>query len=103
MRRTVVGAAAMGALLAALPAVPARAQQTNRFVLMGDSAAPPPEDRALRPLRANPFELREDAFGQPYDMFGIPLTGERTTARERGFSFSVRPQKGIRAVARLRF
>ena len=101
MVRSASAAALLGALLATAPAGRADAQATSIL-----SARPSPERQADKRASTGPRldfnRVQDEAFARPPDLFGIPLV-EEPRSRERGFSFGVRPMKGVRAVAKLRF
>ena len=102
MTKSALGAGLLATLFAAVPVAQADAQQASSFALRSS-----PErangGRLFSQPRVDPLRLRGDEFNEPYDLVGIPLTGDRKISRERGFSVSVRPSKGLRAVAKLRF
>jgi len=100
MVRSATTFAMFGALVAA-PLQDVHAQPATGFVLK-----PSPEkveDARLAGPRLNLPRKRQKSFEKTPELFGIPLTQDRAAARERGLSFGARPDKGMRAVAKLRF
>ena len=102
MVKPVPSAALLGALLAATPVEDADAQMQGSFTLKPSPERSPDVQSTPAP-RIDLRRIGEDPFDQPPDLFGIPLAPDSADKRERGFSFTVRPVKGVRAVARLRF
>jgi hypothetical protein len=100
MVRSATTAALFGALVAA-PLHDLHAQPATDFVLK-----PSPEkaeNARLAGPRLNQPRKRQRSFEETPELFGIPLTQDRAAARERGLFFGARPDKGVRATAKLRF
>jgi hypothetical protein len=99
MVRSATTAALFGALVAA-PLQDLHAQPATGFVLK-----PSPEKAEdARPVgpRLNLPRKRQRSFEEVPELFGIPLT-QQSVNRERGLFFGARPDKGMRATAKLRF
>jgi len=55
-------------------------------------------------LRIDVHRFSQEEAARQFELPGIPfLSSGNAGTRERGFSFSVRPIKGVRATARFRF
>ena len=100
MVRSGTTSALFGALIIAAPAQPLHAQSTSGFVLK-----PSPEQAAeAKPVAGPrlPPRKHQKKYDEVPELFGIPLT-QQGVNREKGLFFGARPDKGMRATAKLRF
>ena len=99
MVRSATTAALFGALVAA-PLQGLHAQSATGFILKPS----PGKNEAAESAgpRLNVQRQQHKSFEAIPDLFGIPLT-RQSINREKGLFFGARPDKGMRATAKLRF
>ena len=102
MGRLFLAAGLLGAGFAG-PALAADPQNAGIPTRMTMSIPQQPESRA-EPLRIDIHRFADEEAARKLELPGVPfLSTGNAGKRERGFSFSVRPVKGVRAIARFRF
>ena len=92
--------ALLGALIVTAPVDRLDAQAADGLTLQPSPALA--EDAKPSGPRLRPSRKNQRSFDEVPDLFGIPLTRQGIN-REKGLFFGARPDKGMRATAKLRF